>query len=240
VQNYDLFYGERTKFIDIDNIAHTDILKVNDPVLRNNALYLIQYYNDVNPRCSMVDDCSLFCELMNKWLNEKEAIYTSNGKCALNYKLWNTYIEKLWNVLGTNSDKGNWCKRERPKYVNNNYPQDWIPESCNNPDSIDISISCNYDPYNKTLELPTPDYSTSPRISFSQSYGYVLFVLLLTSILLYKFSPLGTWLDNKIGNKNRIRENINSEAMEEFPRSSAYTSSPSSSKFNVIYHSLEN
>ncbi|SBT55807.1 unspecified product [Plasmodium ovale wallikeri] len=102
-----------------------------------------------------------------------------------------------------------------------------------------LNLGCSYYPYYKSSEVSLPGYSITGS-TISQLYGYVLFTILLSSILLYKFSPLGTWLNNRIGNKNRIRENINLEAMEELSRTAAYISSPSSSKFNVIYHSLEN
>ncbi|SBT00473.1 PIR Superfamily Protein [Plasmodium ovale curtisi] len=237
LQNYEFFHKERSQFHYSDNSAYTDVLKTNDPVLRSLSLYLIQYYNDVSTRCSLNDDCTLTCEIMNKWLNEKEAIYTSNGKRALNSKLWNTYIEELWNILGKSSAKQNWCKRDRPKYGNNEYPDDWIHENCNNTKSIDVSLNCANNPYYKSQEVRPLGDSSSSGSAITEFYGYLLFVILLSSILLYKLSPLGTWLDNKVRNKNRIRESINAEVMDEFSRTLPYNSSPLSSKFNVVHHS---
>ncbi|SBS95403.1 PIR Superfamily Protein, partial [Plasmodium ovale curtisi] len=161
----------------------------------------------------------------------------SNGKCALNSKLWNTYIEELWNILGKSSAKQNWCKRDRPKYGNNEYPDDWIHENCNNTKSIDVSLNCANNPYYKSQEVRPLGDSSSSGSAITEFYGYLLFVILLSSILLYKLSPLGTWLDNKVRNKNRIRESINAEVMDEFSRTLPYNSSPLSSKFNVVHHS---
>ncbi|SBT84528.1 PIR protein [Plasmodium ovale] len=236
---YEAFHNLRHTFSDTEDTQYRDVLTTNDPVLRNISLYLIQHHKFVNVYCSSQEDCTLPCNVLNKWLNEKEAIYTSNGDCPLNRKLWNRYIENLWEKLGKTNEKPNWCKRKRDTY-NGKYPKDWIPESCSNDKSIDVSISCSYDRDYKSLQDSPVVNSPCSGSSISQFYGYVLFVVLLSSILLYKFSPLGTWLDNRIENKNRIRENINSEAMEELPRASQYASSSSSSKFNVIYHSLEN
>ncbi|SBS95464.1 PIR Superfamily Protein, partial [Plasmodium ovale curtisi] len=186
LQNYEFFHKERSQFHYSDNSAYTDVLKTNDPVLRSLSLYLIQYYNDVSTRCSLNDDCTLTCEIMNKWLNEKEAIYTSNGKRALNSKLWNTYIEELWNILGKSSAKQNWCKRDRPKYGNNEYPDDWIHENCNNTKSIDVSLNCANNPYYKSQEVRPLGDSSSSGSAITEFYGYLLFVILLSSILLYK------------------------------------------------------
>ncbi|SBT74086.1 PIR protein [Plasmodium ovale] len=235
---YEAFHALPHTFNDTEDTEYREVLTTNDPVLRNISLYLIQHHKFLNVQCSPGEDCTLSCEILNKWLNSKEAIYTSNGDCALNSKLWNRYIETLWKKLGQSNEKPHWCQRSRDKYKGN-YPKAWIPNTCSNEKSIDVSISCSYDPDYKSPEVPLPGYSITGS-SISEFYGYVLFAILLSSILLYKFSPLGTWLDNRIENKNRIRENINVEAMEELTRSSEYTSSPSSSKFNVIYHSLDN
>ncbi|SBT02703.1 PIR Superfamily Protein [Plasmodium ovale curtisi] len=234
---YDVFHTVPNNFDDTEYGEYRDVLELSDPVLRNISLYLIQHYKYAKVYCSFNKGCVLLCEIMNKWLNEKEAIYTSNGECQLNRKLWDKYIDNLWKKLEKSSEKPNWCQRRRDNYKEN-YPKDWIPKTCNNSDSIDVSVSCSHDPEYKPLQF-APAGNLCSGSTISQFYGYVLFVVLLSSILLYKFSPLGTWLDNRIGNRNRIRENINSEAMEELSRTTAYTS-PSSSKFNVIYHSLEN
>ncbi|SBT57344.1 PIR Superfamily Protein [Plasmodium ovale wallikeri] len=239
VQIYDIFHTVPSTFTDTEYSAYMDVLEANDPVLRNISLYFIQHFNNLNVRCAVNDDCDLPCEIMNKWLNEKEAIYTSNGECTLNVKLWEKYIEKLWKTLGESSSEPNWCSRSRYTH-NKKYPKNWIPHTCSNDETIDVSLSCNNNPYYKPEKVPAESVSSSSGSNISEFYGYVLFVVLLSSIFLYKFSPLGTWLDNKTGKKNRIRENINVEAMEELTRSSEYTSSPSSSKFNVIYHSLDN
>lgn len=184
-QVYDVFYKLPNKFDNTEYPEYRDVLKLSDPVLRNISLYLIQHYKYADVYCSLNEGCVLLCEIMNKWLNEKEAIYTSNGECQLNRKLWDNYIDNLWKNLEKSSEKPNWCQRKRDNY-NGNYPKDWIPKTCNNTDSIDVSVSCSYDPEYKSLKDSPAVNSPCSESSISQFYGYVLFVVLLSSILLYK------------------------------------------------------
>lgn len=76
---------------------YTQVLKINDPVLRNIELYFAEIYNELNTFCTLscsstgkncIHQCKDHCEYLNKWLHEKEALYTSRGVTkSENYEL---------------------------------------------------------------------------------------------------------------------------------------------------------
>ncbi|SBS89101.1 PIR Superfamily Protein [Plasmodium ovale curtisi] len=89
------------------------------------------------------------------------------------------------------------------------------------------------------LQKKTPAiYTTSSVSTFSHSLGYILFVILLTSIILYKFIPINKLFNGLIRMKNIIIRNMDKKAEDSLYRNSEYaTASPEQRKFNLIYHS---
>ncbi|SBS98505.1 PIR Superfamily Protein [Plasmodium malariae] len=57
------------------------------------------------------------CELLNEWLNEKKNHYIFNGSsCENNIKLWEMYIEKLWELLKSDTGDIVLCDRKTTHY----------------------------------------------------------------------------------------------------------------------------
>ncbi|SBS80936.1 PIR Superfamily Protein [Plasmodium ovale curtisi] len=231
-QYYDICFKIRKIFNSSHQAEYTQVLKINDPVLRNIALYFAEIYNELNTFCSSsclstgrncIQQCKDHCEYLNKWLHEKEALYTSHGKCAQNRKLWSTYIEPLVNKLIQNTEtEGSWCTIKSVIY-NGYLPENWIPKSCNNTDPIEVSPSCNNVPGHASEGLSRSHSSSSQLSPASAALGY--------------FSPFRYWLNNFTRRIKRTTYN-NNEASEELYGSSSSSALPlENSNIHMAYHS---
>ncbi|SBT73325.1 PIR protein [Plasmodium ovale] len=239
-QCYDIFFTVRNNFNTSHEAAYTGALKSTDAFIRNIALYLAENYNDAKAHCSLCDNsadtCTKLCKYLNKWLDEKKALYTCHGKCTYNKKIWDQYIESLWiNLKGSEVQK-EWCPRN-DSVSSYNFPNDKIPDSCNNDKPTEFTIICNGAEDDDHYVL-APSTRCSSVSTFSLAMGYVLFCILLISILLYKFSPLGICLKNIIKGKI-IRENIDEDQNDELYRNVENDMVSSiNRRFNVVYNSV--
>lgn len=182
-QYYEIFYKVRKQFSNQNDADYTDVFNTNDQFLRNIALYLAENYNDAYAYCSTGKDCAEYCNYLNKWLNEKKSIYTSNGTCKLNDTLWKQYIEKLWNEIGNTKEKKDWCAR-KDDVINLPFPKDRHSSSCENTEYVNFSHTC--DSAKDVQAIATGPPCTCPfQISTASStFGYVLFAFLAIGIFL--------------------------------------------------------
>ncbi|SBT83670.1 PIR protein [Plasmodium ovale] len=240
-QCYDTLYKIRSNFPSSREAAYTGALKTTDPVLRNIALYFAENYMDFKVRCTSCNDdcenyCSKLCKYLNGWVNEKKSLYTCNGNCKYNTKLFKQYIEELWNQFKMSEEKQDWCIRSDNTSAYN-FPHDKIPDSCNNDNPTEFSVICASTTDDDHYVL-APSSTCSSVSSVSLSVGYVLFGILLISILLYKISPLGIRLKKLVHRKITRDDRDEEERDEIFRNTKTNTMQSLSNGFNVVYNSM--
>lgn len=187
---YEKLFSYDIKFPNKESADYTNVSKTNDVVLQNVALLLTENFLDLALLNRTHTKPNSYCQLLNKWLNEKELIYTCAGKCKKNKNLWDNYIEKLWTALSEtkvtvikesdgqgHEQKQNWCERSR--YNNTNpFASEWIPKRCDTDDS-EFSESLNQN----CASTAEPAGTTSVVPLY---VGYVLFGIILIFIFVYK------------------------------------------------------
>ncbi|SBS90657.1 PIR Superfamily Protein [Plasmodium ovale curtisi] len=187
-----------------------NVSKSSDPVLQNIALLLTEHFTNIRIFNKIHNNPNHYCDLLNKWLNEKELLYTCAGKCEKNKNLWDNHIEGLWYSLSNvevdivgdtendvRKEKQNWCKRSRLS-VRGSFPQKWIPKSCSN----SISDICS--------EISPPNADVPSSISIIPlSLGYALLGIILISIFLYKFTSIGPSIKGYLKKKRLFSQNVN-------------------------------
>ncbi|GAB70040.1 hypothetical protein PCYB_007890 [Plasmodium cynomolgi strain B] len=97
------------------------INKINDPILKYISFYFVQYYIDgykyYEKSKHLHTDAA--CQYLKHWLEEKKDLFTYGGKCTKNLTLWESNIEKLWDmleveeyhILKDNVEVKSWCKK---------------------------------------------------------------------------------------------------------------------------------
>ncbi|GAW84671.1 variable surface protein [Plasmodium gonderi] len=247
-QCYEAFFKIRDSFNTSYEAHYTNILNTNDPFLRNIAFYLIEIYSDAKTFCYyMCDDdkedckekCKKYCKYLNDWLNEKKSLYTSHGMCEYNKKIWNEYIEKLWETLTSQHEKI-WCERKNTSYTDT-FPNKLIPKSCNNNSPIEFSINCQNIEDSSDL-VYSPSCSTLSRFSiFAASIGYVFFGIITLYISIYKFSPMNSWMRYFIRDNKMKLQNIYKRITQRIPKHSDKANEEYlNSNFHVLYDSFLN
>ncbi|SBS90177.1 PIR Superfamily Protein [Plasmodium ovale curtisi] len=238
-QYYEIFFKIRKEFINHNEANYTNVLSTNDTVLRNVALYLAENYIEAYTRCSDLDNCSDYCKYLNKWLNEKKAIYTSNGTCQLHENLWKRYIEELWKKLESDKKK-EWCKRNDHE-TKLTFPDDKLSNSCKNTESVDFSHTCERENVVNSMEQ-CPSSTLPLQISTASStFGYVLFAFLAIGIFLLNCSPLKIWLNTLVGKKKIMRDYMNESENEEIDTNTTRDRNTSENRrMRMVYHSMEN
>ncbi|SBT39506.1 PIR Superfamily Protein [Plasmodium ovale wallikeri] len=234
-QYYEILFNIRNSFNTIHQSNYSRTFDTNDPVLRNIAIYISEIYNDANARCNMSGNCPKLCDYVNKWLNEKQALYTMHGKCKLNTELWNRYIENLFTILSSSDISSKWCDR-KPFQYKSHPSEESIPSSCNNDKSIDFSVSCVDTPGFEMFKAETPRCPPCYTSIASISIGYILFGIVIISVLLYKFIPMRSWSSELIRWKQKIRRYLNDQTTQELI--SDYENDVTASenrRFNIVY-----
>ncbi|SBS93887.1 PIR Superfamily Protein [Plasmodium ovale curtisi] len=153
VKYYQIYYKIRDTFNSNNDNEYDEFLHQTDQTLRNICMYLIENYkNDyyMCPHSTGGNDCKEQCKYLNAWLNEKKAIYTSNGKCSFYNKLWEDYVDKLWYKLDKIMDNPNKCTRDEDS-SNKNFPNDKFSVYCNMDPSEILSLTCTDKDYFSTL-----------------------------------------------------------------------------------------
>ncbi|SBT85474.1 PIR protein [Plasmodium malariae] len=151
-----------------------------------------------------------YCELLNEWLNNKKNKYIIEGSnCEDNTQLWEKHIEELWEQIKIYIKDMFLCERNKTIYT------------------------CSISPELKTA---SPDLKTaSPDLKTALSVGFTLLgTCLISFFFLYKFSPLGTWINNNINKKKRITKNIFSEES-----SGSLERSSKNGEITIGYHFVE-
>lgn len=147
-------------------------------------MYLIENYKGkYNIVCTATSDCAKRCSHLNTWLNEKQALYTSNGKCTHHNKLWKQYIEALWTQLQQDSGKEVKCERV---ILNKRFPDKWLIPSCKNSNSLEMKSSCPDPPVAKDQECPSLVVPTCSSCKTVLTTTYVIFGILLFTMYLLR------------------------------------------------------
>ncbi|SBT02646.1 PIR Superfamily Protein, partial [Plasmodium ovale curtisi] len=222
---YDMFYTLRGTFNNIDDNEHRKFLNNSDQTLRNIALNLVENYKAQYEVCKTKNDYMECCNFLNKWLNEKRALYTSNAKCKSHNELWEHYIEGLWTKMQEHVEKEEEkCKR---KVSGPDFFQDkWIISSCNNSQSIVIQDSCPEVAEPKEKECPPtiPPTSSSCKAVLTTTY----------------FSSVGMKINNLIRGEKIKRRDADKENNESFRSYDNSNVESLDRRFNVIYNSFQN
>ncbi|SBS84753.1 PIR Superfamily Protein [Plasmodium ovale curtisi] len=138
---YDLFFKIRTSFNNNTDAEYDKFLHESDQALRNIGMYLIENYKGDYSNCVSNNDCTQRCTHLNLWLKEKKSIYTSNGKCTFYNKLWEEYIEKLWDKLDESMQNPNKCTKDA-NFTEKTFPDDKISVYCNLSPSDALTLTC--------------------------------------------------------------------------------------------------
>ncbi|SBT00303.1 PIR Superfamily Protein, partial [Plasmodium ovale curtisi] len=197
---------------------YTQFLYNKDQVLRNIALNLIENYEAQYKLCKTSNENKECCNYLNKWLNEKKAIYTSNTKCKSHNDLWENYIEKLWKQMQQDVQDKERCQRNTsgPQY----FPSQWIISSCDNDNPVEILSTCPEVPHSKDPVCPatnTPTHSSCKP-----------------------FSSVVMKLNNLIRGGKKKGRNKDKDTNESFRYHDNNNMETSDSRFNVIYNSFQN
>ncbi|SBT74395.1 PIR protein [Plasmodium ovale] len=207
---YNLFFKIRTSFNNNTDGEYDKFLHESDQALRNIAMYLIENYKGDYSNCVSNNDCTQRCSYLNLWLKEKKSIYTSNGKCTFYNKLWEEYIEKLWDKLDETMHSSNKCTKDA-NFSEKIFPNDKISVYCNLSPSEVLTLTC-------------------------QDKAYVNSCTTILTIT-YMFTHLGEKIKNIIKNKIKIGNHMNEQNNEEFLRNSENeTMSSISRMYHITYN----
>ncbi|SBS92171.1 PIR Superfamily Protein [Plasmodium ovale curtisi] len=246
LQYYQIFYKVRENFNNIVDDEYDAYLYKKDQVLQNIGIYLVENYNGDYNACSIYDDCVERCKHLNKWLNEKKALYTSNGKCTNNNELWNRYIDKLWEKLEQGMKKENRCKRDNGP--EKDFNKKWITHSCSNATAVVIPQACPHSPTPPAVPDRAPEVPVCPESTALTSSSckavltttYVVFGILLFFMYFLRFSSVGMKLYNLIRGGKIKRRNVDKENNESFRSDNNSNMESLDRRFNVIYNSFQN
>ncbi|SBS89251.1 PIR Superfamily Protein [Plasmodium ovale curtisi] len=235
---YKTFYKIQEKFNNVLEHQYDKFLCKDDQVLRYIAMYLLENYKgQYNIICTASSDCEERCKQLNAWLNEKKALYTSNGKCSHHNVLWEQYIEELWKQLQHDTKDEEKCTRV---VINNDFPTKWLIPSCNNSNPVKIETTCPETPLPKESLCPG---TTAPKSSSCKAVlttTYVVFGILLFAMYFLRFSSVGMKLNNLIRGKKIKKRNMRKENNECFRSPDNSDMESLDRRFNVIYNSLQN
>ncbi|SBS92893.1 PIR Superfamily Protein [Plasmodium ovale curtisi] len=228
---YDLFYKIRISFTNNTEGQYDKFLHKTDQVLRNISMYLIENYKkDYYFSCPIAPggkDCTERCRHLNSWLNEKKAIYTSNGKCAYYNELWEEYVENLWKKIDDTEQSEYKCIRNG-NLSGKTFPSDKFSEYCNKTPLEVLSLTC-------------PDKAYANTCTTILTMSYVALGIVIIYLYLFKFSNLGNRIKNLIRNKLRIGSHIDEHENDELLRNSENdTMSSINRMYNINYNSPRN
>lgn len=140
---YNIFFKIRDTFNNVTEEYYKEYLYKGDQFLLNIALYLLENYNgDYKYFCDIDKERKERCDYLNRWLNEKKALYTSNTKCKSHNDLWDRYIERLWDRMQEGAEENKRCQRNVSD--KKTFQDIWIIPSCNSSNSVEIEKSCQH------------------------------------------------------------------------------------------------
>ncbi|SBS89127.1 PIR Superfamily Protein [Plasmodium ovale curtisi] len=231
---YKIYFKIRSSFNNNQDNEYGDYLHASDQVLRNIAMYLVENYKaDYKNTCDIFDDCKERCEYLNTWLNEKKALYTSNGKCTNHSTSWEKYIEGLWKKLEEDAEEQKKCKRI--PLTEKNFDKKWITQNCNNSTAAEVPRNCPDVSLPKDPVCPMSVNPTSSSCRIVLTTTYVVFGILLFFMYLLRFSSVGMKINNIIRGEKIKERNIEDERTHEHSNNEFIDR-----RFNLIYNSLKN
>ncbi|SBT01343.1 PIR Superfamily Protein, partial [Plasmodium ovale curtisi] len=201
-------------------------LHKTDQVLRNISMYLIENYKGDYSHCGQLKDCVNRCKYLNEWLNEKKAIYTSNGKCSYYNQLWKEYIEDLWDEMDRTMSTEHKCQRD------SNFTGKEFPEQ-------KFSLYCNLSP-SDVLSHTCPDRAYANSCTTMLTVTYVVVGIILLYMYFSKFSNLGNKIKHLIKNKIGIGNHMDVQENEELLSSQNDTMPSINRRYNLSYNSPRN
>ncbi|CAI7717844.1 hypothetical protein, conserved [Plasmodium vivax] len=172
------------------------------------------------------------------------------------------------NIRNSHNRGADWCRRD--KNINNvNFHTYWVPETCTNPKKMECACDNKEVPQNTQCPLPpvVPQKSTCdcshvtskenipshdvqthqecPPTTCSRiapTTGYILFAITIFSIILCKFTPIGSLLNGITGKKKRPWENNMNGLPRNFSENYFNSESPNNQERmnNLFYPSMRN
>ncbi|SBT53508.1 PIR Superfamily Protein [Plasmodium ovale wallikeri] len=181
-----------------EKIINTGILECKDPILKNIAFLITENYGNARDAYnSSTDETNrkLYCIFLQGWIDYMKYFYTYGGKCEVKKKLWMKYINEPWQQIEKQFHDNSWCSIITEGFDNSFQPE-LVPDNCNDHGTI------------------------SPIIPLSVCFSIFSFILIC--IILYKFTPMKSWIKGYIGMKKKSWQDINNEGKEELSENSLY------------------
>ncbi|SBS93152.1 PIR Superfamily Protein [Plasmodium ovale curtisi] len=225
-QYYGVFFKIRSSFTNNRDSEYDKFLHKTDQALRNISMYLIENYKGGYEGCRFVESgkhCQEYCKYLNEWLNEKQAIYTSNAKCSYYNQLWKDYVEDLWTELDKSSIIQYKCQRDTKMNVKE-FPNQYF------------SAYCNLSP-SDVLSLTSPDKAYANSCTTMLTVTYVVIGIILLYMYFSKSSNLGNKIKNIIKNKIGIGNSTDEENNDELLSSQNDTMLSINRMYNINYNS---
>ncbi|SBT57173.1 PIR Superfamily Protein [Plasmodium ovale wallikeri] len=247
-----------------NNSYFEKIITIKDPILLHISLRLVVNYIIGKDKAPICRGSNPSCEALNRWLDKEKYLFTFAEKYIKNKTLWDDEIEKLWKELENDEQYEKWCIRkpyifstEFPEEINNIISRDTEFEdtSTNCPKlecpSCSNKITCMNQNNQESSYDHSPifhkDYYTCYFTSNKQS-DLILLVLCTIAgtfgilFLLYKFTPIISWLyRRKLKTENiqsYIREENTDEILGNFTENIETFSA--NRRNNMLYHSMQN
>ncbi|SBS95536.1 PIR Superfamily Protein, partial [Plasmodium ovale curtisi] len=228
---YDIFFKIRNTFNNISDEDYAEYLYKGDQVLLNIALYLLENFKgDYKYFCDKDEQCTERCNYLNKWLNEKKALYTSNTQCKSHNDLWERYIEQLWHKMQEDVAQNKRCQRNISD--KKSFKEKWIISSCNSNNPVQGEKEC---PHSASSSLPTP-----PALPLHPQERSCPFSVDPKTSSCKAFSSVGMKLNNLIRRKKIKRTNMDKKNNESFRSDNNSNLESIDKRFNVIYNSFQN
>ncbi|SBT83958.1 PIR protein [Plasmodium ovale] len=212
---YDLFFKIRNAFNSNKDGEYDKFLHKTDQVLRNISMYLIENFKGDYEGCVLIESgkyCSERCNYLNTWLNEKKAIYTSNGRCSYYNELWKLYVEDLWNEIDKTINPQHKCTR------NGTLSKTEFPKE-------KLSLYCNMNA-SEVLSYTFSDKTYANTCTTILTMSYVALGIVIIYLYLFKFSTLGNRIKNLVKNKIGVSNHMDEQENEELLRSSQNDTMP--------------
>ncbi|SBT56802.1 PIR Superfamily Protein [Plasmodium ovale wallikeri] len=224
---YQIFFKIRDSFNNNNDHEYDKFLHKTDETLRNISMYLIENFKSDYDACRIIPtekDCEKRCNYLNAWMNEKKAIYTSNGKCTYYNELWKTYVEDLWIEIDKTMNREHKCTRSADLSTNK-FPND------------KFSVFCNMNP-SEVLSYTCPDKVYASTCTSILTMSYVALGIVIIYLYLFKFSNLGNRIKNIIKHKLNIGGHMDEQENDELLRNSENENMSAINRmYNINYNS---
>ncbi|SBT55756.1 PIR Superfamily Protein [Plasmodium ovale wallikeri] len=224
---YQIFFKIRDSFNNNNDHEYDQFLHKTDQTLRNISMYLIENFKGDYDACRIIPtekDCEKRCNYLNAWMNEKKAIYTSNGKCAYYNELWEEYVENLWKKIDESEQSEYKCIR------NGTLSKTEFPKE-------KFSLYCNMNA-SEVLSLTCPDKAYANTCTNILIMSYVTLGIVIIYLYLFKFSNLGNRIKNIIKHKLNIGGHMDEQENDELLRNSENENMSAINRmYNINYNS---